>query len=350
MIPEFIKKETVTSHRAADKPMENWQEVLKGLITHPQGLQQALGLSDRALADISHASQDFPLRIPGDYLHRIRIADIDHPLLKQFVPSPQELIHTEGFSNDPVAELEKNTVPGLVHKYPGRVLLVISSSCPVHCRYCFRRHFPYHRNRNGREQWQQAIAYIRQDSSIREVIYSGGDPLSASDHQLGWLTRELSAIPHLSRLRVHTRFPLVIPQRVTDALLEWLTGRRLTPSMVLHCNHPDELSPEVVFALGRLRTAGVTLLNQSVLLKGVNNQPDTLITLSEKLYACGVLPYYLHLLDKVQGAAHFDVPEAEALSIYEAMQSALPGYLLPRLVREEAGKPSKTLIGKSGCP
>jgi len=333
MIPEFTKKETATS----------WQDELKSLITRAEDLTQ-LGLPDQVLSAIALASRSFPLRIPREYLDRIQVTDIHHPLLKQFIPSPEELTDTEGYSQDPVAEVEKNTVPGLVHKYPGRVLLVISSSCPVHCRYCFRRHFPYNHNRNSREDWQQAIKYIGEDPSIHEVIYSGGDPLSAPDHQLDWLTHELAAIPHLTRLRVHTRFPVVIPQRVTDELLAWLTGSRLTPSVVLHSNHPDELSPEVALALRKLRGADVTLLNQSVLLKGINDKPETLIALSEKLYACGVLPYYLHLLDKVAGAAHFDIPEAEALAIYKTMQATLPGYLLPKLVREEAGKSSKTLI------
>jgi EF-P beta-lysylation protein EpmB len=341
MIPEFIKKEATTFWQT-----EDWQDELKNLISHPENLGSQLGLSSQSLAAIALASHDFPVRIPEGYLKRIQLTDINHPLLKQFIPSAEELNNIAGFSQDPVEEVTKNPAPGLVHKYRGRVLLIVSSSCPVHCRYCFRRHFPYNTNRNSREQWRQALDYIRNDSSIREVIYSGGDPLSAPDHQLAWLSSELAAIPHLERLRVHTRFPIVIPQRVTDDLLRWLSTGRLLPSMVLHSNHPDELGTEVAQALTRLRTAGVTLLNQSVLLKGVNDNPATLISLSEKLYRCGVLPYYLHLLDKVKGAAHFDVPEADALAIYEAIKAELPGYLLPKLVREEAGKTSKTILSK----
>jgi L-lysine 2,3-aminomutase len=339
MIPEFIKKETSTSWQTAD-----WQDELKNLISRPENLVSALKLPDQILSSIAPASHEFPLRIPEGYLNRIRIRDINHPLLKQFVPTEEELLKIEGFNHDPLEESVKNPLPGLVHKYRGRVLLIISSSCPVHCRYCFRRHFPYNNNRNNREQWQQAIAYIRGDTSIREVIYSGGDPLSAPDHLLSWLTSELATIAHLKRLRVHTRFPVIIPQRVTPELIHWLTASRLLTSLVLHSNHPDELGAEVTLALHKLHNAGVTLLNQSVLLKGINDKPETLIALSEKLYSSGVLPYYLHLLDRVEGAAHFDVPEADALAIYAAIQAELPGYLLPRLVREEAGKAAKTLV------
>jgi EF-P beta-lysylation protein EpmB len=254
------------------------------------------------------------------------------------------MLTVPGFGTDPVGETGRTPRPGILHKYRGRVLLIVSSHCPVHCRYCFRRHFPYENNRNNREDWLTAIDYIRSDSSIREVIYSGGDPLSAPDSLLHWLTATLAAIPHLTRLRVHTRFPIVIPSRITTELIAWLTGTRLLPTMVLHCNHPDEIDTTVVTSLRRLREAGVTLLNQSVLLKGVNDNTSTLSALSEKLFASGVLPYYLHLLDKVEGAAHFAIPDAEAFAIYRELQAELPGYLLPKLVREEGGESSKTLL------
>ena len=208
MIPEFIKKETAAPWQTAD-----WQAELKKLASRPEEL--GLSLPDSVSAAINAAAAGFPLRIPQTYLQRIATTDIHHPLLKQFVPAPEELLTAEGYSRDPVAEIGQNPVPGLVHKYRGRVLLIVSSSCPVHCRYCFRRHFPYNNNRNSREDWQQAIDYIRSDSSIREVIFSGGDPLSAPDHQLQWLSKELAAIGHVQRLRLHTRFPIVIPQRVT---------------------------------------------------------------------------------------------------------------------------------------
>jgi len=320
-----------------------WQDSLKKLVTQPKTLADHLGLSSSSLDPITQATQTFPLRIPLEYLQRIPTLDPEHPALKQFIPDPRELNAAEGFDRDPVGEIEKNPLPGLIHKYKGRVLLVISSSCPVHCRYCFRRHFPYGENRNNRQHWQQSLDYIRRDTSIREVIYSGGDPLSATDETLAWLTGELAAIPHLQRLRVHTRYPVVLPQRITQECLQWLAHGRLLPTVVIHCNHPDELDESVLAALTALRQRGVTLLNQSVLLKGINDRVSTLVMLSEKLHRYGVLPYYLHLLDRVAGAAHFEVSEATALALYRQLQSELPGYLLPKLVREQAGEVAKSL-------
>lgn len=321
----------------------DWQDSLKKLVTRPADLAECLGIPHAGLLEITQGAASFPLRIPMDYLQRIPTRDPDHPLLKQFIPSLQELDIASNFGTDPVGEINQNPMPGLIHKYKGRVLLIISSSCPVHCRYCFRRHFPYSINRNNRDAWHQALNYIRADSSIREVIFSGGDPLSASDNLLQWLTLELASIPHLKRLRVHTRYPIVLPQRITEDCLGWLTGSRLLPTLVIHCNHPEELDNSVAQALTALKLSGVTLLNQSVLLRGVNNDLNTLVALSESLYALGVLPYYLHLLDKVQGAVHFDVPEEEALILYRQLQAELPGYLLPRLVREQAGELAKSL-------
>jgi len=320
-----------------------WQDSLKRLVTRPADLAGHLQFSHTRQLDITQGATSFPLRIPLEYLQRIPTRDPDHPFLKQFIPSSQELDTTRNFDKDPVGEIHQNPVPGLIHKYKGRVLLIISSSCPIHCRYCFRRHFPYGDNRNNRDDWHQALDYIREDASIREVIYSGGDPLSASDDLLGWLTRELASIPHLKRLRVHTRYPIVLPQRITQGCLDWLSGSRLLSTMVVHCNHPDELDDSLMPTFLLLKQAGITLLNQSVLLRGVNDNLATLINLSETLHRHGVLPYYLHLLDKVQGAAHFEVPEQEALILYRQLQAELPGYLLPKLVREQAGEAAKSL-------
>lgn len=320
-----------------------WQDSLKKLVTRPADLADHLQLSHPIQLDITQGATTFPLRIPLEYLQRIPTRDPDHPLLKQFIPTSQELNNASHFEMDPVGEVSQNPVPGLIHKYKGRVLLIISGSCPVHCRYCFRRHFPYAHNRNNRDDWRQTLDYIRADSSIREVIYSGGDPLSASDDLLEWLTHELASIPHLERLRVHTRYPLVLPQRITQECLRWLSGSRLLSTLVIHCNHPDELDDSVAQALLTLKQAGITLLNQSVLLKGINDNLVTLVSLSETLHRHGVLPYYLHLLDKVQGAAHFEVPEQEALVLYRQLQAELPGYLLPKLVREQAGEAAKSL-------
>lgn len=323
---------------------ENWQTELRKLVSTAGELGQQLALSTDHIQAMQLASRDFPVRIPQTFLDRIPLRNPDDPVLKQFIPDIAELDQTPGYDADPVQEFALIPVPGLVHKYKGRVLLVVSSHCPVHCRYCFRRHFPYQENRNGRQDWQQAIAYIQSDPSIHEVIYSGGDPLSATDEQLHWITTELARIPHLKRLRIHTRFPVVIPSRITDSCIDWLAGSRLQASLVLHCNHPRELTPELEKGLQALRQSGVTLLSQSVLLKGINDNLPTLVALCEGLYARGVLPYYLHLLDKVQGAAHFDLPEQVAIDLYQSLQAELPGYLVPKLVREEAGRPAKTRI------
>lgn len=321
-----------------------WQDHLKTLVTAPSDLIRILDLDSTSPA-VDHGPSAFPLRAPRSYLARIQSGSISDPLLRQILPTTDELLIHPGYGPDPVGESAQNPVPGLIHKYKNRVLLIVSSSCPIHCRYCFRREFPYEDNRVSRQDWELTLDYIRAQPSIREVILSGGDPLSVTDHHLAWLIKQLGGIAHLKRLRIHTRFPVVIPERVTDRLIEALVATRLTPSMVIHCNHPAELSHEVILALGRLKQAGISLLNQSVLLRGVNDNLATLVDLSEKLFACGALPYYLHLLDKVQGAAHFDVPEAEARLLHQGLLAELPGYLVPRLVKEEPGKASKTLAG-----
>ena len=223
-------------------------------------------------------------------------------------------------------------------------MLIVSPACAINCRYCFRRHFPYQENRQSKEQWLQALTYISSNTDINEVIFSGGDPLAANDQFLGWLAEQIAAIPHIKRLRIHTRLPVVIPSRINDAFLRWATGTRLTPILVLHINHSNEIDAEVVEAVRRLQGAGIKVLNQTVLLKGVNDSAESLNNLSERLFDCAITPYYLHLLDPVQGASHFDIDTTEARQIYRELQTMLPGFLLPRLVREIPGKLSKTLI------
>ncbi|MCV6605722.1 MAG: EF-P beta-lysylation protein EpmB [Porticoccaceae bacterium] len=319
-----------------------WQELLANTVSDPEQLLQLLELPPQQLETARAACRDFPLRVPRPYLERIAKGNIDDPLLKQVLPLGDELLAAPGYSHDPLAEDRANPVPGLIHKYRGRVLLIVSPACAINCRYCFRRHFPYSDNRPSREQWQQALDYIAADNTIDEVIYSGGDPLAAADRQLAWLTEQVAAIPHIQRLRVHTRLPVVIPQRITDDCLQWLTGSRLQPVMVIHSNHSNEIDSTVASALSRLHKSGVTLLNQTVLLRGINDSEDALAALSQKLFQAGVLPYYLHLLDKVQGAAHFAVPEERARQLAAGLLARLPGYLVPKLVREDAGCPSKT--------
>jgi EF-P beta-lysylation protein EpmB len=287
------------------------------------------------------ASRLFPLKVPRTLLDRIERGNINDPILQQILPIAAELNVASGFSTDPVSE-QHNQPAGIIHKYHGRVLLMVNGHCAINCRYCFRRHYPYNDNRLNRTQWEKAIDVIRQDTSIREIIYSGGDPLASSDKQLHWLTQKIAEIPHITRLRIHTRLPIVIPQRITPDTLAWMTQTRLSTIMVLHCNHANELKDDtLISAIQTMKSAGITLLNQAVLLKNVNDNLGSLIDLSERLFHTGVLPYYLHLLDKVQGAAHFDIDETRAKNLHTELTHHHSGYLVPKLVREVANHPSK---------
>ena len=321
-----------------------WQQELARAITAPEELLVATGLGTEWLPAARAAARLFPLRVPHGFVARMRVGDPHDPLLRQVLPLAEECVTAPGFATDPVGDAAAMTVPGVLHKYRGRVLLTATGACAVHCRYCFRRHFRYADANPAADHWQAALGYIAGDVSISEVILSGGDPLTLSDRRLGELTDALAAIPHVQRLRIHTRLPIVLPERVDDGLLAWLGNLRLPGVVVVHVNHANELDAAVKAALARLKDAGVQLLNQSVLLRGVNDSGAALAALSEALFACGVLPYYLHLLDKVQGAAHFDVPETAASAIVTEMQGRLPGYLVPRLVRELPGAPAKIPI------
>ncbi len=321
-----------------------WQHELRDAICSAQTLFELLELDGALAPKALKADKDFPLRVPRPFVDRIKKGDWKDPLLLQVLPLAEELDYTPGFSTDPLAERQAIAAPGLIHKYHGRVLLIATASCAIHCRYCFRRHFPYQENKPGTAQWKQALDYIRQDKSIKEVILSGGDPLLAPDRYLAELVDQLADIAHLERLRIHTRLPIVIPQRITTECLDWLTTSRLQPIVVLHCNHANEIDRAVAESIEQLLKRGVTVLNQSVLLRQINDRVDTLIELSEALFSVGVLPYYLHLLDRVAGAAHFDVAEVEALALIDQLRSKLPGYMVPKLVKEQAGKSSKTPI------
>ncbi|MBR9910749.1 MAG: EF-P beta-lysylation protein EpmB [Gammaproteobacteria bacterium] len=325
-------------------PEKTWQEELIDAVRDPALLLQQLDLPVTLLEHARLASRDFSLKVPHPFLQRMRKGDINDPLLRQVLPLAAELEDVEGYSTDPLQEQAYNAHSGMVHKYRGRVLLIVAPNCAVNCRYCFRRHFPYQDNNPGRQQWQQVFAQLRADQSISEVIFSGGDPLASPDRHLQWLVDSIAAIPHIRRLRVHTRLPVVIPQRITTDTLGWLAGSRLHCSVVLHINHRQELDAAVGGAIAQLRDAGITVLNQSVLLKGVNDCAQTLAELSEALFEQGVLPYYLHLLDRVQGAAHFGVDEPRAIALHRQLQARLPGYLVPRLARDDAGASGKTLV------
>ena len=272
----------------------------------------------------------------------MRPGDLADPLLRQVLPMEAEADQHAGFSHDPVADQHASVSPGLLHKYEGRVLMVTTGACAVHCRYCFRRHFPYHEGPRTLGDWSYALERIAADVTIHEVILSGGDPLTLVDASLAELAERIAAIPHVRRLRVHTRLPIMIPQRVTPELLAWLTGTRLSPVMVIHANHPAELQGSAAAAVRKIVAAGVLTLNQAVLLRGVNDSLEVLAELSERLVDLGVMPYYLHQLDRVAGAAHFEVPVEQGIRIVEELRRRLPGYAAPRYVQEVAGEPYKT--------
>ena len=320
----------------------SWQKILaQGFATANEllaFLQLPPTLGNRAAEDT------FKTRVPRSYAQRMQPGNARDPLLLQVLAVSDELRPHDGFEQDPLAEKQVNPITGLMHKYHGRVLLTVTGACAINCRYCFRRHFPYDNNNPGREGWQQAIDYIAQDASIHEVILSGGDPLLASNTLLITLLEHLSAINHVKTVRFHTRIPVVLPERIDTGFLQLLRKIPCNKVMVLHCNHANELSEQVAHVCYLLREAGCLLLNQSVLLAGVNDDAQVLASLSERLFASGVLPYYLHLLDKVQGAAHFDIPKQRAITLYHELQALVPGYLVPKLAREEPGKKNKTLF------
>jgi len=282
----------------------------------------------------------FPLKVPRGFVARMRKGDPRDPLLLQVLPRAVEAQPAAGFSSDPLGECGASPRAGLLHKYRGRALLVVTGACAVHCRYCFRRHFPYD-GHVGTDRWTAALEHLAANPTVTEVILSGGDPLVVTDRKLAALARQIAGIEHVRRLRVHTRLPVVLPERVDADLLAWLTGTRLRSVVVVHANHPREIDAPVTAALRRLVDAGVTVLNQAVLLAGVNDDEEALVELSERLFEASVLPYYLHALDRVEGAAHFEVPEERARQLVQGLAARLPGYLVPRWVRELEGAPAK---------
>ncbi|PIZ04717.1 MAG: EF-P beta-lysylation protein EpmB [Gammaproteobacteria bacterium CG_4_10_14_0_8_um_filter_38_16] len=317
-----------------------WQNALSHAITRFSDLCEVLQLNVADADLIAQAQHSFPLRVPREFVSRMEMGNSRDPLLLQVLPQAIEMQKVDGFSVDPLSENKKNPIPGLLHKYPNRVLLTLSGACAVHCRYCFRRHFPYEDNTPGRANWDSFIHYIANQSQVDEVIFSGGDPLILKDHLLAELVLQLEKIPHLKRLRIHTRLPIVIPARVTDEWIAWMQQSRFQITVVVHCNHANEIDDAVLQVLKRLRSV-VTVLNQSVLLKDINDDATALVNLSKRLFEAAVLPYYLHLLDKVDGAAHFDVPEEKANNLMQAMKQQLPGFLVPKLAREVSGMLSK---------
>ncbi|TXH04901.1 MAG: EF-P beta-lysylation protein EpmB [Nevskiaceae bacterium] len=335
----MIPKPTLTRQQAP-----TWQHELRRAFSRPLDLLEYLQLDPALPALDAEKLRDFPLRVPRGFAARMAKGDPRDPLFLQVWPAGAEALDAPGFSLDAVGDLHKLKDGGLIHKYRSRALIIATGACAVHCRYCFRRHFPYADALAARDHWREPLAQLAADASIEEAILSGGDPLSLSDEKLAELVAGLDAIPHLKRLRIHTRQPVVLPERVDDTLLDWLGRTRLQTSVVIHANHAQELDGAVADALAALRGAGAVLLNQAVLLRGVNDRTDALADLSERLFECGVLPYYLHQLDRVRGAAHFEVSLQEATNLMRELSSRLSGYLVPRLVREDAGAPAKTLL------
>lgn len=321
---------------------EDWLTQLADVVTSPDELLHLLNVdADANLLAGRDAKRLFALRVPRAFIARMERGNPNDPLLRQVLTSQEEFIASPGFSTDPLEE-QHSVVPGLLHKYANRALLLVKGGCAVNCRYCFRRHFPYADNQGNKRNWQAAMDYISAHPQLDEIIFSGGDPLMAKDHELDWLLTQLEAIPHVKRLRIHSRLPIVIPARITEALAARFTRSSLQILLVNHINHSNEIDAEFRAAMARLRLAGVTLLNQSVLLRGVNDSAQTLANLSNALFDAGVMPYYLHVLDKVQGAAHFMVEDEEARAIMRELLTMVSGYMVPKLAREIGGEPSKT--------
>ncbi|MFM8341824.1 MAG: EF-P beta-lysylation protein EpmB [Methylomonas sp.] len=321
----------------------SWQQLLAEGFTDIESLCQHLQLVPNQLP-LLLGFKDFPLRVPRGFVDCMEKGNPNDPLLRQILPIQDELVNYPGYNADPVGDLNAVAAAGVIHKYQGRVLLIATGACAVHCRYCFRRNFPYGEQQLSNQKLQQAISFIAEHSDISEVILSGGDPLLLNDDKLGFLLQQLANIKHVQRIRLHSRVPIVLPARITDSLLTHLSNSNQQIVMVLHSNHGNELSPSVAAACLKIRQHGITLLNQSVLLKAVNDDANTLCQLSEKLFSLGILPYYLHLLDHAIGTGHFAVDDHTAKQLLEQMQRQLPGYLVPKLVREQAGAAYKLPI------
>ncbi|QCO21722.1 EF-P beta-lysylation protein EpmB [Acinetobacter cumulans] len=328
---------------------QNWQTQLSNLVTDPAELLELLQLSpEQLLSGALLASKQFKLRVPRAFVGKMQLGNAFDPLLLQVLPHHLELEEHEGFVTDPLGEEQANQQPGVLHKYKSRFLLTLTGACAVHCRYCFRRHFPYQENLPKQDDWPNIRDYLVSQPDINEVILSGGDPLTLSDRKLQLWIERLESLPQIKFLRIHSRVPIVIPNRINDAFISILKNSRLRIILVVHSNHASELDDFTCSQLSKLVKEQITVLNQAVLLKGVNDSADVLVDLSYRLFDAGVMPYYLHVLDKVKGAHHFDRSPQDIDDIYKAVLANLPGYLVPKLVREIAGEKNKTpLFGVS---
>ena len=317
----------------------SWQQGLREAFRDPKALADHLDLSLDRLPPLPSPMR-FPFLVPRPFAARMRQGDPSDPLLRQVWPDHTEMDTVLGERDDPVGDSSAALEPGLLRKYHARALVVATGACAVHCRYCFRQNFPYQESPPA--DWARHLSRLRAETSLRECILSGGDPLTLTDSVLGRWIEDLDSVPHLRTLRIHTRLPVVLPDRVTTELSGVLSRTRLRVVVVLHANHPSEIDSTVSDAAGRLREAGVQVLNQSVLLRGVNDDVSVLEELSLNLWDAGVLPYYLHALDPVRGSGRFSIPDARAIELSAELRARLPGYLVPRLVREIEGADSKT--------
>jgi len=321
-------------------PIKNWQQELTEGFSDIAELYRYLNLP----IDQSTATYTFPLRVPRSFVNRMEKANINDPLLKQVLPISKETLEATGFSNDPVGDINAITAPGIIHKYQGRVLFITTGSCAINCRYCFRRNFPYSEFQLSTKKIQQALQYVQNNQDISEVILSGGDPLLLNDQKLFSLLQKIEQIEHVKRIRIHSRIPIVLPSRIDTDFCEQLSNINKPIVIVIHSNHQNELNDEVQVACNKMTLRKITLLNQAVLLKNINDSAEQLCALSEKLFTFGVLPYYLHLLDRAHGTKHFEVKQATAIRLMDQVKKQLPGYLVPKLVREQAGADNKIII------
>lgn len=352
MIPETaaqVESQLPTSGQVILSPEQQaeeqaWRQQFAQSIRTPQALLESLQFDQQQIHSMLADEQGFSTLVPSSYVQRMLANNPLDPLLLQVLAQRAEADIHPDFNHDPLAEANFNPAPGVVHKYQGRALLIAAGHCAINCRYCFRRHYPYDEQQRSRAQWQQSLAVLAQDAELEEIILSGGDPLALTNNALFALIDEIEQLPQVKRLRIHSRLPIVLPARITSALCQRLAQSRLQVVLVVHCNHAQEINEEVREACHKLKHAGITLLNQTVLLKGINADVETQCELQQALFSAGVLPYYLHLPDHVAGTQHFFVDKEEGLELHRTMQERLPGYLVPRLVKEEPGKKHKTLI------
>ncbi|MGX3021309.1 EF-P beta-lysylation protein EpmB [Ursidibacter sp. B-7004-1] len=324
------------------KPL--WLIDLAQAFNDPKALLDFLELDPQEFEQDIEARKLFALRVPRPFAEKMQKKERNDPLFLQAMSLQQEFIAVEGFVKDPLEE-QHSPAPNILHKYHNRLLFMLKNSCAINCRFCFRRHFPYDEIKSGKASWQQSIDYIATHQEVEEVILSGGDPLMAKDHEIDWILTKLEQIPHIKTLRIHSRLPVVIPNRITDELCNRFANSQLNIVFVAHINHANEIDDVFAQKMQMLKKANVTLLNHTVLLKDVNDNPRTLKILSDKLFSYGILPYYLHLLDKVEGASHFYIDDQQVAQIYKELQRTTSGYLVPKLVREIAFEPNKTLMG-----